>query len=248
MQVSAQLKALIAPIVCYWVVGSLYELFGQLNLFQQYRIHSKEEEIKRNPVKKWKVVLLVISQQVGQCILGILIMDPKDDVRPNEPFFDIVLQWITGMLVMDAWQYTIHRLFHEIPSLYRNVHSWHHRLYVPYAYGALFNHPVEGFMLDTIGGGLSYFIAGMSNSTAAWFFTFATFKTVMDHCGYVWPVNPINPLFQNNALYHDLHHQPHGIKKNYCQPFFTVWDRVFGSYENPSDGITNGKLENKKGQ
>lgn len=45
---------------------------------------------------------------------------------------------------MDAWQYAMHRAFHENKFLYRNFHSHHHRLYVPYAYGALYNHPVEG--------------------------------------------------------------------------------------------------------
>lgn len=49
-----------------------------------------------------------------------------------------------AFFVMDAWQYMLHRLFHESRWLYRNFHSHHHRLYVPYAFGALYNHPVEG--------------------------------------------------------------------------------------------------------
>eukprot|EP01023_Acetabularia_acetabulum_P033613 TRINITY_DN3144_c0_g1_i1.p1 TRINITY_DN3144_c0_g1~~TRINITY_DN3144_c0_g1_i1.p1 ORF type:complete len:248 (+),score=15.72 TRINITY_DN3144_c0_g1_i1:239-982(+) len=241
MQLSHQAIALIGPIICYWLVGGIYEVIGWLGLFSKYRIHSLEEENKKNQVQKWKVILMVASQQVGQIILGVLIMDPKDDVRPNEPLIDIVLQWITGMLVLDAWQYSVHRLFHEIPSLYRNIHSWHHRLYVPYAYGALFNHPLEGFLMDTVGAGLAYFVAGMSNKTTAVFFTFSTYKTIADHCGYKWPVNPVYPFFRNNALYHDLHHQPHGIKKNYCQPYFTMWDQIFGSYEEPQKE-SNGKV------
>jgi Fatty acid hydroxylase superfamily len=45
---------------------------------------------------------------------------------------------------MDGWQYFWHRAFHESRFLYRNFHSHHHRLYVPYAFGALYNHPLEG--------------------------------------------------------------------------------------------------------
>lgn len=45
---------------------------------------------------------------------------------------------------MDAWQYVLHRAFHESRFLYRHFHSHHHRLYVPYAFGALYNHPFEG--------------------------------------------------------------------------------------------------------
>jgi sphinganine C4-monooxygenase len=33
----------------------------------------------------------------------------------------------------------------------------------------------------------------------------------------------------NNAAYHDIHHQSWGIKTNFSQPFFTVWDRVLGT-------------------
>eukprot|EP01024_Parvocaulis_polyphysoides_P065424 TRINITY_DN7634_c0_g2_i3.p1 TRINITY_DN7634_c0_g2~~TRINITY_DN7634_c0_g2_i3.p1 ORF type:complete len:273 (-),score=7.77 TRINITY_DN7634_c0_g2_i3:274-1020(-) len=242
---SYQFAALIAPILCYWIVGGIYELLDRLDCLQQYRLHTKEEASKRNQVSKWKVVLMVFSQQVGQVILGLIIMDEEDNTRPNETVFDIILQVIVGMLVMDGWQYTIHRLFHEVPALYKSIHSWHHQLYVPYAFGALFNHPLEGFLMDTAGAGLSFFVAGMSNKTAAFFFTFSTYKTLMDHCGYRWPINPMYPFFENNASYHDVHHQPYGIKKNYCQPYFTVWDRLFGSYEAPAVQFIGGKQSMK---
>lgn len=47
---------------------------------------------------------------------------------------------------MDAWQYALHRSFHESRFLYKHFHSHHHRLYVPYAFGALYNHPLEGVL------------------------------------------------------------------------------------------------------
>jgi hypothetical protein len=50
----------------------------------------------------------------------------------------------TPSFVMDAWQYVLHRTFHESRFLYKHFHSHHHRLYVPYAFGALYNHPLEG--------------------------------------------------------------------------------------------------------
>lgn len=39
------------------------------------------------------------------------------------------------------------------------------------------------------------------------FFTFSTFKTVDDHCGYVFPFDPLQIMSGNNADYHDIHHQ-----------------------------------------
>jgi sphinganine C4-monooxygenase len=108
-------------------------------------------------------------------------------------------------------------------------HSRHHRLYVPYAYGALYNHPVEGFMLDTLGTGCAYLISGMSVRQSMWFFTGSTIKTVDDHCGYALPFDPLQFITSNNAAYHDIHHQSWGIKTNFSQPFFTFWDRLLGT-------------------
>jgi sphinganine C4-monooxygenase len=28
---------------------------------------------------------------------------------------------------------------------------------------------------------------------------------------------------------HDIHHQPHGIKTNFAQPFFTFWDKLLNT-------------------
>ena len=108
-------------------------------------------------------------------------------------------------------------------------HSRHHRLYVPYAYGALYNHPLEGFALDTLGGGLGYLLTGMTMRQSMWFFTGSTIKTVLDHSGYEFPYDPIHYIFPNNAAYHDIHHQSWGIKTNFSQPFFVYLDRLGGT-------------------
>lgn len=96
---------------------------------------------------------------------------------------------------------------HTNTFLYKKFHSVHHRLYVPYAYGALYNHPLEGFVLDTVGAGLAQLVVGMTTREAILLFTISTLKTVDDHCGYKFPFDPLQILFANNADYHDIHHQ-----------------------------------------
>lgn len=100
---------------------------------------------------------------------------------------------------------------------------------MPYAFGALYNHPVEGFLLDTAGTGIGFLVSGMTNRQAMWFFTFSTIKTVDDHCGYAFPWDPLQRFTSNNAAYHDIHHQSWGIKSNFSQPFFIFWDRLLGT-------------------
>lgn len=100
---------------------------------------------------------------------------------------------------------------------------------MPYAYGALYNHPVEGLVLDTMGEALSFLVSGISPRFSIFFFSFAT-KAVDDHCGLWLPGNLFHILFTNNTAYHDVHHCLHGAKYNFSQPFFNVWDRILGTH------------------
>lgn len=126
--------------------------------------------------------------------------------------------------IIDTWQYFLHRLMHSNKYLYRTLHSVHHRLYVPYAYGALYNHPLEGFILDTIGAALAEYLAGMTVRQAMFLFAFSTLKTVDDHCGYNFPFDPLQMFSSNNADYHDIHHQVCLIVRS---PFKQSFDTPF---------------------
>ncbi|KAG2236954.1 fatty acid hydroxylase superfamily-domain-containing protein [Thamnidium elegans] len=136
------------------------------------------------------------------------------------------IQFFIAMVIVDTHQYVLHRLAHSYSFLYKHMHSHHHRINVPYAFGALYNHPVEGFLLDTCGAAIAFEVTGMSPRLGMYFFVFSTLKTVNDHCGYYFPWDPLTVCFGNNVNYHDLHHQVNGIKTNYAQPFFTFWDTL----------------------
>jgi sphinganine C4-monooxygenase len=140
-----------------------------------------------------------------------------------------VLRLFAGAIILDAWQYGLHRFMHMNKYMYTKFHSRHHRLYVPYAYGALYNHPVEGFLLDTLGSGIAFWATGMSLRQGTLFFSISTIKTVDDHCGYHFPWDPLQLISSNNAAYHDIHHQTWGIKTNFSQPYFTFWDKMLGT-------------------
>jgi sphinganine C4-monooxygenase len=120
---------------------------------------------------------------------------------------------------IDTWQYFFHRLMHANKFLYRNLHSVHHRLYVPYAFGALYNHPVEGFLLDSMGSVIAQSLSCMTTRQAILLFTFATCKTVDDHCGYNFPYDLFQMFSGNNSDYHDIHHQVRPIICGLCQTY-----------------------------
>ncbi|KAK8935013.1 Sphinganine C(4)-monooxygenase 1 [Platanthera zijinensis] len=224
------------PIAVYWIYSGIYVMLGDLT---QYRLHTKAEEDKRNVVSKRSVVKGVLVQQAFQISVSLLLFTAVSGREasagvppPQQPssLTVILLQFMVAMVVMDTWQYFMHRFMHVNKFLYRHVHSKHHTLVVPYAFGALYNHPLEGLILDTVGGALSFLVSGMTPRTAIFFFSFATMKTVDDHCGLWLPGNIFHLLFNNNSAYHDIHHQLYGTKYNFSQPFFITWDKILGTH------------------
>ncbi|KAK9471896.1 fatty acid hydroxylase superfamily-domain-containing protein [Dipodascopsis tothii] len=247
--------ALFLPVAAYWLFSLMFHYIDTHGLLAKYRIHTPEELVKRNKVTLHEVIRDVIVQQVIQSIIGIALTyaDPPDLVGNEEyeiwqlamrlrafgvtPPVARVLYYIGvptakilfAFFLLDTWQYFLHRLMHVNKTLYRMFHSRHHRLYVPYAFGALYNHWFEGLSMDTVGAGLAFKLAGLSTRESLVFFTFSTLKTVDDHCGYALPFDPLQIFFSNNARYHDIHHQSFGIKTNFSQPFFIHWDKWLGT-------------------
>ncbi|KAF8399464.1 hypothetical protein HHK36_015329 [Tetracentron sinense] len=229
--VSDELLGTFVPILVYWLYSGIFILLGS---FENYRLHSRKDEDDKNLVTKGVVFKGVLLQQMVQAVVAIVLftVTGNDNVALDlrRPVVVLARQFLIAMLVLDTWQYFMHRYMHHNKFLYRHIHSQHHRLLVPYAFGALYNHPLEGLLLDTIGGALSFLLSGMSPRASIFFFSFATIKTVDDHCGLWLPGNLFHVLFRNNTAYHDVHHQLYGSKYNFSQPFFVMWDRIFGTY------------------
>ena len=124
----------------------------------------------------------------------------------------------------------MHIYLHHNKFLYKHIHSQHHRLVVPYSYGAMYNHPVEGLLIDTVGSALSFLVSGMMPRASIFFLSFTRIKTVDDHCDLWLAGNLFHMFFKNNSAYHDVHHQLYGGKYNFSQPFFVFRDRILGTY------------------
>jgi sphinganine C4-monooxygenase len=218
------------PPIVYWTYGSLFHLLDVMDLstVSKYRIN-KLESREKNPVSPTQVILGVLLQQLLQALLSIisLSLGANDPWMGEVSWWGSVIQFIVAMLIVDSWQYWWHRYMHENKWLYRHIHSYHHRLNITYAYGALYNHPIEGFILDTIGGTVAVILSGMSMNVALLFICLSTMKTIDDHSGYRFPFDPFYMMFRNNAKYHDYHHKI--PTHNFSQPYFTLWDLYCGT-------------------
>lgn len=230
--VSDEVMGTFAPIVVYWLYAGFFQLLPPLD---NYRLHTRKEEDLKNTVPLSSVIKGVLLQQLVQAVIAhlLFLVTSETGVVGTEVQPSLLIQLVQiviAMFVMDTWQYFVHRYMHINKFLYRHIHSQHHKLVVPYAIGALYNHPLEGLLLDTVGGAISFLISGMTARTAVIFFCFAVVKTVDDHCGLWLPGNLFHMFFQNNTAYHDIHHQLHGLKYNFSQPFFPIWDKILGTY------------------
>lgn len=261
--------ALVLPVIAYWTFSSIFRIMDVYKLAEDHRIHPTEEMLKKNRASVYVVVRDVLFQHVIQSVTGVLafslnvqeytgfenalLWDYRQKIPSIIPTFVIYLTYwyiipalniFVAFIIIDTWQFMLHRFMHMHPFFYRHFHSRHHMLYVPYAYGALFNNPVEGLMLDTVGTGVASMVVHLSQRECILLYTFATMKTVDDHCGYSFWFDPFQRLFPNNSIYHDIHHQHFGIKYNFSQPFFTFWDRVFGTRFTATDAYLdkNGKM------
>ncbi|THU76426.1 hypothetical protein K435DRAFT_846603 [Dendrothele bispora CBS 962.96] len=110
------------------------------------------------------------------------------------------VQLLMAMFIIDTLQYFLHRFMHVNEWFYKHFHSWHRRLYVPYAFGALYNDSLEGFALDSLSAALAECLTGTTTRQALVLFIVSTFKTVDDHCGYKLPFDPLQLMSGNNAL------------------------------------------------
>uniref|UniRef100_A0A7S0V8Y2 Fatty acid hydroxylase domain-containing protein n=1 Tax=Polytomella parva TaxID=51329 RepID=A0A7S0V8Y2_9CHLO len=237
---SVEFKFIFYPVIAYWVLAASFDVLDRLKLSftERFRIR-RVEPGKPNGITVSHVVIRVFWQHIIQVSITIvaLVFDDKmcaiGNQRPG--WIKSTCLFIFGLFVMDTYQYFVHRYMHTNTYLYKKLHSTHHRLLKPYAYGALYNHPLEALILDTLGGVITHYAARLTCNTAVAVMTFATVKTVLDHCGYRFPINPLHNVFPNSTAYHDVHHDIRFIKTNFSQPFFTHWDILLGTYKNPAE-------------
>ncbi|KAJ3067007.1 hypothetical protein HDU98_009760 [Podochytrium sp. JEL0797] len=216
-----------APMMVQFLTAELW------TMFELHRIPTDQSARKPNKVTVAKVIRTVAFQHVIQCLtaLSLVILTRPENVldwKMESPAM-VVLKLFIASLLLDTYQYWLHYLMHVNRTLYRTFHIVHHELTVPFAFGALYNHPFEGFLLDTVGGAIPSLILNMHPWTSALFYSIATLKTVDDHCGYAWAWSPGVLFNSNGAAYHDIHHWGKGRMYNFAQPFYTFWDHAMGT-------------------
>ena len=141
-------------------------------------------------------------------------------------YLGIALSMVGFLFFTDMGIYWIHRWLHH-PILYSRIHKPHHRWIVPTPYASHAFAPLDGYF-QSLPYHIYVYLFPMHRWVYVFMFVFVNAWTVSIHDGeYV-----SRHWFINGAANHTLHHLY--FNYNYGQ-YFTLWDRMGGSYRAPTE-------------
>lgn len=135
---------------------------------------------------------------------------------------------IAFLMFTDCTIYWIHRFLHH-RLVYKYIHKGHHKWKVPTPFASHAFHPVDGW-LQALPYHVYAFLFPLHKILFLLLFVFVNMWTVSIHDGY-YGVPPLLQPFINGSAHHTDHHLYYLY--NYGQ-FFTLWDRIGGSFRYPS--------------
>ncbi|XP_046899265.1 lathosterol oxidase [Hypomesus transpacificus] len=140
----------------------------------------------------------------------------------------VLFSMISFLLFTDMCIYWIHRFLHH-KRIYKNFHKPHHVWKIPTPFASHAFHPVDGFLQ-----GLPYhiypFLFPLHKVLYLGLYLFVNIWTVSIHDG-DYRVPRLLQEVVNGSAHHTDHHL--FFDYNYGQ-YFTLWDRLGGSYRQPS--------------
>lgn len=152
--------------------------------------------------------------------------DQVQDFTHSWPF--MLMSIASFLMFTDCLIYWIHRGLHH-RLLYKYLHKPHHMWKVPTPYASHAFHPIDGF-LQSVPYHIYPFLFPLHKVIYLGLFVFVSIWTVSIHDGN-YKVPLLLQPFINGSAHHTDHHLLY--KYNYGQ-FFTLWDRIGGSFKFPS--------------
>lgn len=143
----------------------------------------------------------------------------------------IWLQFIEAMFVADLFAYVAHRLFHEIPFLWR-FHQIHHSSELLDWLAASRLHVVD-IIVTRAFGFLPLYIMGFSSTAIYAYLTWASFQAIFIHSNVRFKFGPLRYLFATPQFHH-WHHSAALYNKNFAV-HLPIIDKLFGTFHLPGD-------------
>jgi lathosterol oxidase len=141
------------------------------------------------------------------------------------------LQFVEVLLVADLSQYTVHRLFHTVPWLWRFHEIHHSSRTMDWLAGSRLH------LLDiVVTRGLSFvplYVLGFAQAPVFAYVLFVSFQAVLIHANVRWRFGPLRWVLAT-PQYHHWHHAVEPVDVNFAV-HLPVIDAVFGTLHLPAD-------------
>jgi lathosterol oxidase len=141
------------------------------------------------------------------------------------------LQIIEAMIAADLFAYMAHRLFHEVPFLWR-FHQIHHSSQQLHWLAGSRLHVVD-IIVTRAWAFLPLYVIGFSSTALYVYLSWASFQAVFIHSNVRFRFGPLKYLLATPQFHH-WHHSATLYNKNFAV-HLPVLDKLFGTYHLPAD-------------
>ncbi|WP_223034711.1 sterol desaturase family protein [Hanstruepera marina] len=214
----------------FLIAGVLFYIFYMWKKKEMLKFKIQQSTPKFNQIKKEILYSISTFLIYGVGIFLFLFWIDNGYTKQYKSIDEFgVLYFVFSILIMivthDAYFYWTHRLMHY-SKLFQYAHKTHHLFNSPTPWASFAFHPLEAIISIGIIP-IIIFVIPFHHWALVIFVTFLMVYNTFIHLGY-FTTNLKFFRFQNTSKDHDLHHN--GLKGNYGL-YFTVWDRLMGTYK-----------------
>ncbi|XP_016403494.1 cholesterol 25-hydroxylase-like protein 1, member 1, partial [Sinocyclocheilus rhinocerous] len=213
--------------VIFRVPFTILDVLGEISSLFKYKIQKE-----RRPTIMPMLRTLGTDDLYNHLVFVLPAVLITNVVMPTPPIpavaptvWELISDGLGVLLIFDAQYFFWHLVHHKNPHLYRWVYAIHHDYISPFSWSTQHLSAVE---LTTVGfwSNIDPILLKCHPLTLT---VFSIWMSVEEHIGYDLPYSPSHLVpfgLLGGAMAHDIHHQK--PSSNFA-PFFSHWDRFFGT-------------------
>ncbi|XP_054633026.1 cholesterol 25-hydroxylase-like protein 1, member 1 [Dunckerocampus dactyliophorus] len=209
---------------------AVMDLLGErVPLFHQYKIQQNRQPTLGMMARSFLIALFNhVFFVLPSVMVGMFILPPPAIPQEAPALHNVFIDGLALLLLFDTQYYIWHFIHHKHMQLYRCIHAIHHEYTAPFSWAT---EQLSIPELITVGLWSNQDPVLLNcHPLTTWCITvFSIWMSVEDHIGYdlPWSLNQLVPFgLLGGAPAHDMHHQRPSC--NYA-PFFSHWDKLFGT-------------------
>lgn len=201
-----------AHTLTYVGVNTFYSLCDYYGWFKKHKLPRKQSQLPSRALVVATLRQAVISQLTSPFVAlmvhrHLVKLPPQETKLPSLLMCTLHISMAT--LTNEVLFYTAHRILHEFPFLYQNIHKQHHKyvgsISIAAEYAAL-PEEIFGASIPTM---IYMLLVKAPNPLFFWWICLRLFETYESHSGYCFKdtwLSKIGLLNAHRAEFHDYHH------------------------------------------